>query len=484
MADEIELKLEITAEAADTLEASGFLADDPKVANQRSIYFDTTDRSLSNAGLSLRIRRSGNKRIQTVKADGASAAGLFARSEWERSVSNDTPVLDDTIPIRALLGDAADRIAPLFEVRVERRTWLISHDNALVELAIDRGTAVAGDWIAPICEIELELKAGDPAALFALARRIDVVVPVRLGVLSKAERGYRLSDATPIAFKAEPIVLTGDMTAASALQHIVQTCVRQYSLNESVLQGRRAEALHQARVALRRLRSAFSIFKPIIAGDDASRLREALRWLASELGDARNLDVLLERAVSTAFEERVAAAREAAYDWVEKVSASPPARALMLDLAQWTANGDWLNATDTEVERQRPAREFAVTALDRFRRKVKKDGRDLAGADDRARHKVRKDAKKLRYASEFFTALFERKREKRRYRKFAAALEALQDQLGALNDLATAPAVLEKLGIANDPDASELLAGGKRKALREAAAEAYDDLVDTKRFWL
>lgn len=156
----------------------------------------------------------------------------------------------------------------------------------------------------------------------------------------------------------------------------------------------------------------------------------------------------------------------------------------MLDLAQWTAGGDWLSATDTEVERRRLAREFAVAALDRFRRKVKKDGRDLAGANDHARHKLRKDAKKLRYASEFFTALFERKREKRRYKKFVAALEALQDRLGALNDLATAPAVLEKLGIANDPDASELLAGGKKKALREAAAEAYDDFVDTKRFWL
>src|SRR3546814_3028643 len=71
--------------------------------------------------------------LQTIKADGASAAGLFVRSEWERPVSNDTPVLDDTTPIRAVLGDAADAITPVFEVRIERRTWIISEGGARSE---------------------------------------------------------------------------------------------------------------------------------------------------------------------------------------------------------------------------------------------------------------------------------------------------------------------------------------------------------------
>src|SRR3546814_3031055 len=110
MADEIELKLDLTPEAADALEATTMLPGDPGIAEQRSVYFDTLDHQLSKTGLSLRIRRSGSKRLQTIKADGASAAGLFVRSEWERPVSNDTPVLDDTTPIRAVLGDAADAI--------------------------------------------------------------------------------------------------------------------------------------------------------------------------------------------------------------------------------------------------------------------------------------------------------------------------------------------------------------------------------------
>ena len=484
MADEIELKLDLTADAADALEAAALLPGDPGIATQRSIYFDTPYRRLSKGGLSLRIRHSDGTRIQTVKADGASAAGLFMRSEWECPVDSDTPVLDDATPIRALLGDATDTIAPAFEVRIERRTWIISEGDATIELALDRGEAVAGERSAPICEIELELKQGNPAALFALARRIDAVAPVRLGVQSKAERGYRLSGRAPTMVKAEPVTLGAGMTAAEAFRHIVQSCLRQFRPNEALLLGgREGGALHQARVALRRLRSAFSIFKPVIGGKDHLALRGDLRWLASELADARNLDVLLERAGPGALHDRIAAAREAAYDRVGEVLASARVRALMPGLAEWTASGDWLDAPGAAGDRNQPARDFAVTALDRYRRKVKKGGRDLAHIDDEARHEVRKDAKKLRYASEFFASLFERKRERRRHKRFISALENLQDQLGALNDLATAPQLLKQLGLADDPDAARLLAEGKREALLEAAVDAHEDLIDMKQFW-
>src|SRR3546814_6520252 len=97
MADEIELKLELTADGADAIAASGLLPGDPDIAAQRSIYFDTPDQDLAKTGLSLRIRRSGKKRIQTVQADGASAAGQFVRSEWECAVTEGTPNLEGQI---------------------------------------------------------------------------------------------------------------------------------------------------------------------------------------------------------------------------------------------------------------------------------------------------------------------------------------------------------------------------------------------------
>ncbi len=208
-----------------------------------------------------------------------------------------------------------------------------------------------------------------------------------------------------------------------------------------------------------------------------------MRWLVSELGEARNLDVLLERAKQGPLHDTMKIAREAAYDRVDTALRSPRVRALILDLAEWAALGDWLRASETAEVRQQPARDFATAALDRYRRKVKKDGRNLVQVNDEARHEVRKDAKKLRYAAEFFASLFPSKPEKRRLKRFIAALEELQDELGALNDLATARQVLAKLGVADDPRASALLGKDKKKVLLEGAADAYDDLVDTKRFW-
>jgi inorganic triphosphatase YgiF len=479
------LKLDLTEAGADALEASGILPGDAKIRQLRAVYHDTPKRDLAQAGISLRIRAAGDERIQTVKADGAGNAGLFARSEWETPVESDEPVLDDSTPVKALLGERVQSIAPQFEVRVERRAWIVTEGEAEIEVVLDRGEVLAGDRRDLIRELELELKAGAPAALFAWARKIDELVPARLGVLTKAERGYRLSEPVRSVFKAEPVRLNADMTAAQAFQHVAQACVRQFRLNEAVLLGDRApEALHQARVALRRLRSAFSIFKPLFAGDArAGALREELRWLAGELGTARDLDVLLGRARAGALHERIQKAREEAYVQVEAALSSPRVRRTMLDLTEWLADGAWLVAAGTQDRRNEPVREFAAAALERFRSAVKKQGRNLTKLDDETRHELRKSAKKLRYASEFFVAVFDAKRDRRRHSGFIAVLEELQDQLGALNDLATAPEVIRKLGIEGDPEADALLGSGKRKALIAAAAEAHEALVDAKRFW-
>lgn len=483
MKKEIELKLEMTGEAADHIEASGLLVGDPKITQQKSIYFDTPDGKLRKAGLSLRIRHSEGKRIQTVKANLGSAAGLFARSEWEQTVDDDVPVLDDSAPIRALLGEATDAITSVFEVRIDRCTWLMNESGALIELVLDRGEAVVCERRSSICEIELELKSGAPAALFALARKINATAPARLGVLTKAERGNRLTEPLETAAKAESVELAHDISTEEAFRNIVNSCVLHFRLNEKIfLADRNAAALHQSRVAIRRLRSAFSIFKPMI-GNAGADLREGFRWLSSELGDARNLDVLLERAGPGQLRDRIVVAREAAYDRVCEVLSSPRVRLLMLDFAEWAAGDSWAGSIVGDADCDQSARKFAIKALNRFRRKVKKHGRDLANADDGVRHELRKDAKKLRYAAEFFASLFERKGEKRRYKRFVKALQSVQDQLGSLNDLATAPAVLEKLGMANDVDVRELLASGKKKNLLRAAEKAHNKLTDIKRFW-
>jgi len=484
MADEIELKLELSPSDADRIVASKLFGETAKVAEQVSTYFDTTGKEVAKAGFSLRIRRTGDTRIQTIKADGASATGLFARTEWERSVDGDVPILDYATPLPTVLGAKAADIAPRFLVIVERRKWIVMEDDTTIEVVLDRGEVSAGGEREPICEIELELKLGDPAALFGFARKIDAIVPVRLGVVTKSERGYRLTEVRPASIKAEPILLDPEIGTADAFKRIVQSCIRQYRLNEALLLSSRSPgALHQARVAIRRMRSAFSIFKPMI-GDDGSGLRDELKWLASILGDARDLDVLLDRAPPGALKDQLGAEREAAYDHVLDILASQRARAILLNVAHWITQSRWIGGEDAEVDGGQSARVFAAATLTRFRRRIKKGGKDLARIDDEARHEVRKNAKKLRYASEFFASLFARKREQRRHQHFVAGLQELQDRLGTLNDLATAPEVLNRLGLSDEAGAAELVGGRiAKKKLLARAEEAHDELFDIKKFW-
>ena len=483
---EVELKLELVNSTASAVESFELLGGDPTIAQQHSIYFDTPEEDLAKAGVSLRIRRSGDSRIQTVKASGPAAAGLFERSEWEQPVDSDTPALDDTTPIPSILGDGVRKVGPRFTVEVERRTWSLQDEAATIEVVLDSGMVLSGKRRAKVCEFELELKDGAVEALFSLARRIDANSPVRLGVLTKAERGQLLLRRTlPKAFKAEPVALPDEPTTAEAFDHIAKNCLRQFRLNEDLLlEDRNPLALHQARVAIRRLRSAFSIYKPMLAADSKSgELVGELRALASELGEARNLDVMLERADPGPLQERLRAEREVAYGKVEHALNSPRVRGAMIDLVEWLHTGEWRRSPSNAHLRDQPARQTAAAALDRLRRRVRKRGKVLEGSDDEFRHDLRKDAKKLRYAAEFFGDLFDEKREKRRRARFLAALEELQDQLGALNDLATAPEVLEKLQLADAPAAAGLSDSHEKNELIKAAAKASGDLAAVKPFW-
>jgi inorganic triphosphatase YgiF len=98
LSSEIEIKLDLSTEAANAVLGSDLLEKPDRVLKQRSTYFDTVDRTLWRNGYTLRIRQVGAARTQTVKASGPSRS-LFARSEWETPVEGEEPVLDHTSPL-------------------------------------------------------------------------------------------------------------------------------------------------------------------------------------------------------------------------------------------------------------------------------------------------------------------------------------------------------------------------------------------------
>src|SRR5690242_2197902 len=96
MASEVELKLEVFSDAAGALRLPWLrrLATGPIQRRKfASVYFDTRKSKLRDHGVSLRVRRVGGKRLQTIKADGDGAAGAFGRREWEAEIDGDEPDL-------------------------------------------------------------------------------------------------------------------------------------------------------------------------------------------------------------------------------------------------------------------------------------------------------------------------------------------------------------------------------------------------------
>lgn len=493
---EIELKLDLEPDDASKLRRLPLLDGiEGRTVRQSSTYFDTPDQAIRSAGFSLRVRQVGQHFVQTVKQGGEGAAGLFDRPEWEAPVDGNAPDLDAAAatPLGGTLTKKVrKRLAPVAAVNVDRTIWLLPRDGGAIEVTLDTGRIEeGGGGGVPIAELELELKDGAAAGLFAVARKIGDTVPVRLGVLTKAERGYALLDgALERAAKAEPIQLAPEMNAAEGFAAIASSCLRQFRLNEALVE-RTADpaALHQARVAMRRLRSAFSLFRPLIADTEFAALREEVRWFTDQLGDARNLDVLLKRiggrAKATDLREALTAERDAAYVRVRGALAAARLRRLMLDLVAWIETGAWRAQDAADV----PLRTFAAVQLRKRWRKVKKGGKQLRELDAEPLHRLRIEVKKLRYAAEFLASLQTDAERVARQTAFTDALEDMQEGLGELNDEATGQALLEQL-LAGRPNAEEMIATAgsirNRKAATdpiEDAAAAYERLIEAGRYW-
>src|SRR5258707_5628454 len=160
-------------------------------------------------------------------------------------------------------------LRPVFTTSVTRTVIKIEpHPSTQIEAAIDEGEirTANGSGVEPIGEIELELKSGDPAALFDVALRLLEAAPVRIETRSKAERGYRLLGAAgrPQAVHVGPVALDPAMAVEAALQRFGRQCLTHLLRNEPVMLAGEPEGIHQMRVAVRRLRSVLSALKPML----------------------------------------------------------------------------------------------------------------------------------------------------------------------------------------------------------------------------
>lgn len=263
-----EIELKLTVQAAEVPKLLRRLArfGSGEATRVDNVYYDTADCLLAQQKMALRVRRIGRRWVQTLKSERVASA-LAQRDEWEVPAARGRldPARFPLTPLVALLqAHPQATLRPLFRTRFARTSW--QAQGGAVEIVFDDGEIVAGDRRAPILELELELKSGSADALYRLGLNLAGKGRAGLALLpataSKAARGYRLAagrTATPVKGNARAVVgeVSAQTNLAAALRGVIERATTVLLTNAAGHQDATdPEFVHQARVAVRRMRSA------------------------------------------------------------------------------------------------------------------------------------------------------------------------------------------------------------------------------------
>ncbi|WP_153115358.1 CYTH and CHAD domain-containing protein [Rhodocyclus tenuis] len=483
---ETEIKLALPARAAAQLLRHPLLAaTPPRKQRLANTYYDTADLALLKARIAVRHRRHGWQHLLTVKGAAPSVGGLAQRNEWEApSAPGEFDFTHVDVPeLRRQLEAWRDSLRPAFSTDFTRLAWIIEpRPGARVEVAFDRGHIAANGRREAICELELELLAGEVADLFTLACTLQETLPLHPASASKAERGYRLfvgpNEAKARAAKARAIALDAGMSTTAGFAAVALSCLEHLQGNErGVRDSGEPEFVHQARVAIRRLRSALRVWRPLLPAEPFAAFDARWRALAVALGEARNQEVFATETLPpllAAFPDCAAAARLQKHASARRKASRRAARAALAApeysrlLLEFTAATLALSGSNTPT-----LKDFARDCLTKSARRVARQAAAAQGADAAARHRLRIALKRLRYAVEFFAPLFAGSKVDRYLRSAAD----LQELLGHMNDLAVAAELIAQAPRAAQSQLARGWLAGRDELMRREIDAAIDAFV-------
>jgi len=445
MSQEIELKLSLPRKALPALRRHPLFAAATRQGNAVTLdntYYDTPKLELKARKVAVRTRRHGRQWLQTVKCAAESAGGLTQRPEWEQPYDGafDFSAIDAP-RVRKLLNRLQDELVPVFTTRFRRETRLYAPSEAVrILMMIDTGEVLAGERSEPICELELELAAGQPLDLLLLACELVADIPLLPNDISKAERGYRLHlGAAPEPCRAGASRIDPGQDPVDAFRTLASDCLRQWQANAvGAADSTDPEFIHQLRVALRRLRSLLRVFAPALPGELVADWDERLRHNADRFGDARDLDVLYEEIltpVAAGADQDPAIARLVACVGAARDEAREAALHGLDPAAQGRLLIGFTAALHalphTSLTGAVDLRTFARLQLDRLRKKVRRRHEAASALVPGRLHALRIALKRLRYGVEFFAPLMPAKAGAR----YLDDVTRAQTALGFINDV-------------------------------------------------
>jgi triphosphatase len=459
-----------------------------------AIYFDTPDQLLARHRFALRLRNEDGRWVQTLKG---SKAGAARRLEHEVRIDEDAagvPQLDlgrhrgskVGRKLRALLRrHEHPALGESCRTEVTRLRRVLHSRGAVVEWALDEGEVRAAGRAQPICELELELRSGDPAGLYELAHDWESLHGLWIDPVSKSERGALLAGGEPFrpAVKARAprwsAKETRAMDGGTMLRRMVASCLAQILPNAAEIArgSTHPRHVHQLRVGLRRLRSAVDGLKPFAAPLPAG-WEAAIMPVFDALGEARDRHVR-----STALAPRLRKAGAPLADLGGPSEEETKALGQLVRGAAFQGMLLRLQACIQAADRAGDGRAGSglahlVRQLRKLRRQVTRDARRFEELAFAQQHQARKRLKRLRYLAEFAAPAFDGDAVD----AWMDVVSPAQDALGKTIDLSLAG---ERFAAETDPAArfAATWLRDKADASVRAARKSLERLRAAAPFW-
>lgn len=478
---EIERKYEATTDTRlpDLTRAAGVASVTAEgVTELDAVYYDTADLRLAADSLTLR-RRTGGK-----------DAGWHLKFPVAVGVRDEIRApLTETLP-HSLAGLLRSRVrhsgvVPVVRLRSSRDVRHLRDEDGtiLAELSVDTVRAdrlLAGGGTADWTEIEVELADdADPAVLDAVEKRLRKAGIHPSDAPSKLARALHETGLEPERQAAED----ADGTARAAVLAYVREQVEALVRLDPAVRRDLPDAVHQLRVACRRLRSAFKTYRKVLDRDVTDPIGDELKWLAGELGHARDQEVLAARlgdALDGLGREHVRGpVRGRLRTWDRTRTTGSRHRALdALDSPRHLALLDALDGLLADPPLKPAARGKAAKVLPKavrrdYRRLARRIGPalDLAPGHDRdlALHEARKAAKRARYAADAAVPTLGKPAK-----RFSKRMKSVQSLLGEHQDAVVARTALLDLAAEAEEAREPSFTWGVLYARQEAAAAAQE----------
>lgn len=408
---------------------------------EETTYYDTPYFLLKKHSITLRIRQTGRRIVQTLKAGNDFTDGALTRWEVHKTLEKTTPDLEMVRQVLArdlISAGALKRLVPIFATKVHRTKLGLQTANAHLELVYDQGeifNVKSGEVVETISEIQVKLKSGSRRAMFALLCDLNEKCVWQQITISKAQRGYaaiRRSQALRPR-KHKGFANSNDSDGFSAMRNAMSSALSHFFANNPNMLTDKPEAIHQTRVAIRRMRAILHAFKSIVSYMDRKALNGELRWLQTKLGESRDWHVLrhdtLPKMKGLTSEQKDEIGRLAQKNHAKLLPKaldfynSRRAQRLILHIQHWLA--------DSPAEGGPNVAEIGRSATQSNIRRLRRLGRLTIHKPIYEIHAIRIKAKKLRYTLEILPT-----QDEAGDAKALKSLASLQQKLGDLNDTA------------------------------------------------